>query len=46
MKQLTFSTTIDAPKEIVWRTMLEDETYREWTSAFQEGSYGERLEAG
>jgi uncharacterized protein YndB with AHSA1/START domain len=39
MTRLTFSTTIRAPKELVWRTMLEDETYRQWTSAFQEGSY-------
>lgn len=39
MTRLTFSTTIDAPKDLVWRTMLEDETYRRWTSAFQEGSY-------
>ena len=39
LTRLTYSTTIDAPKEIVWRTMLEDETYRKWTSAFQEGSY-------
>jgi uncharacterized protein YndB with AHSA1/START domain len=39
MTRLTFTTTIDAPKELVWRTMLEDETYRKWTRAFQEGSY-------
>jgi uncharacterized protein YndB with AHSA1/START domain len=39
MNRLTFSTTIDAPKALVWRTMLDDETYRKWTSAFQEGSY-------
>jgi uncharacterized protein (DUF4415 family) len=39
MTRLTFSTTIQAPKDLVWRTLLEDETYREWTSAFQEGSY-------
>jgi L-rhamnose mutarotase len=39
MTRLTYSTTIDAPKDLVWRTMLEDETYRKWTSAFQEGSY-------
>jgi uncharacterized protein YndB with AHSA1/START domain len=37
--RLTFTTTIEAPKERVWRTMLEDETYRQWTSPFQEGSY-------
>jgi uncharacterized protein YndB with AHSA1/START domain len=39
MTRLTFSTTISAPRELVWRTMLDDETYRKWTSAFQEGSY-------
>jgi uncharacterized protein YndB with AHSA1/START domain len=39
MTKLTYSTTIQAPKDVVWRTMLEDETYRDWTSAFQEGSY-------
>ena len=39
MTKLTFSTTINAPKELVWRTMLQDETYRKWTTAFQEGSY-------
>jgi len=39
MPKLTFSATIDAPKEKVWRTMLEDQTYRQWTSVFQEGSY-------
>ena len=39
MTKLKYSTSINAPKEIVWRTMLEDETYRKWTSAFQEGSY-------
>jgi hypothetical protein len=39
MTRLTFSTTINAAKELVWRTMLDDETYRQWTSVFQEGSY-------
>jgi uncharacterized protein YndB with AHSA1/START domain len=39
MTRLTFSTTINAPGELVWRTMLDDETYRKWTSTFQEGSY-------
>jgi uncharacterized protein YndB with AHSA1/START domain len=39
MTRMTFSTTIIAPKELVWRTMLEDKTYRQWTSAFQEGSH-------
>lgn len=39
MEKLTFTTTIAAPAEQVWRAMLDDATYREWTSAFAEGSY-------
>lgn len=38
-QKLHFSTRINAPKEKVWDTMLNDETYREWTSPFMEGSY-------
>jgi len=30
---------IDAPKEKVWRTMLDDDTYRVWTEAFMPGSH-------
>ncbi len=41
MQQLHFSATINAPKEKVWNTMLEDATYREWTEAFHKGSYYE-----
>jgi uncharacterized protein YndB with AHSA1/START domain len=37
--KLTFSISIAAPKELVWHTMLDDQTYRQWTSVFQEGSY-------
>ena len=39
MKKLTLSTSINAPRERVWSTLLDDATYREWTSEFQEGSY-------
>jgi hypothetical protein len=39
MEKMAWSTTIHATKERVWRVMLEDATYREWTSEFQEGSY-------
>jgi L-rhamnose mutarotase len=39
MKKIHFSVFINAPKEKVWNTVLEDATYREWTKAFQEGSY-------
>ncbi len=39
MKQLTFSILMAAPKEKVWNTLLNDPTYRIWTSVFCEGSY-------
>jgi len=29
-----FSTTINAPKKKVWDTMLQNDTFREWTTAF------------
>jgi uncharacterized protein YndB with AHSA1/START domain len=41
MEKLQFSTTINAPKEIVWKNLWEDEGYRKWTSVFTEGSYAE-----
>ncbi len=41
MKTLNFSIFINAPKEKVWSTMLEDATYREWTKAFDATSYYE-----
>jgi uncharacterized protein YndB with AHSA1/START domain len=35
MKQkLHFATTINAPKEKVWDTMLQDATFRQWTALF------------
>jgi len=39
MNRLHFSILIDAPKQRVWHTMLDDRTYREWTRAFNPGSY-------
>ena len=41
MERLHFSIDINAPREKVWKTMLEDQTYREWTTAFMPGSYYE-----
>lgn len=29
-----YTIEIEAPREAVWRTMLDDATYREWTRAF------------
>lgn len=39
MKKIHSEITINASPETVWNVMLEDETYRKWTSAFAEGSY-------
>lgn len=41
MQNLTFTIEINAPKQKVWEIMLADETYREWTASFHEGSYYE-----
>lgn len=38
---LELSIDIDAPKEKIWDVMLQDKTYRIWTSVFHEGSYAE-----
>ncbi len=39
MEKLKFSILIDASKEKVWNTMLEDKTYRIWTEEFSPGSH-------
>jgi uncharacterized protein YndB with AHSA1/START domain len=41
MEKLRYSTKINAPVQDVWSTMLEDASYREWTSVFNSGSYYE-----
>ena len=41
MEKINFSATINAPREKVWRVLWEDASYRNWTSAFTEGSYAE-----
>lgn len=38
METLHFSTHIRAPREAVWKTMLDPETYPLWTASFMEGS--------
>lgn len=39
MDRLKFSIVINAPKEKVWDTMLDDDTYRQWTETFGPGSH-------
>lgn len=40
-KRLHFTLTIAAPISRVWDRMLAPESYKDWTSAFAEGSYYE-----
>jgi uncharacterized protein YndB with AHSA1/START domain len=39
MQRAIYNITIHAPKEKVWQVLLDEPTYRQWTSAFHEGSY-------
>lgn len=39
MTRMEFSIQINAPRERVWHTMLDDATYRVWTAGFHEGSH-------
>jgi len=39
MQKLRRSIFINAPRKRVWNAMLSDGTYRQWTSAFNPGSY-------
>jgi hypothetical protein len=41
MPHLTYTIDIKAPAQKVWDVMLADETYRQWTTPFQGGSYYE-----
>jgi len=41
MTTLKFTAKINAPKEKVWATLWNNNTYRQWTAAFMEGSYAE-----
>lgn len=41
MEKLQFTTKINAPKEVVWKTLWEDATYRKWTSVFSPTSYAD-----
>lgn len=41
MQKQRYTVMINAPREKVWKTMLEDATYREWTRAFNPGSFFE-----
>lgn len=39
MNNLEFKITVDAPAKKLWQVLWNDDMYRKWTSAFQDGSY-------
>lgn len=39
MKTLQFSVAISAVKETVWKTLWEDESFRDWSNFIDEGTY-------
>jgi hypothetical protein len=41
MQTQHYSININAPKEKVWHVLLDEASYREWTAAFNKGSYYE-----
>ena len=41
MEKQTFRISIDAPREKVWDILWSDDTYRQWTSVFSQGSRAE-----
>ncbi len=40
-KTLSFSIDINAPREHVWKCMLDAETFKQWTAAYTPGSHYE-----
>ena len=41
MNRFHYSITISAPRATVWSVLFDDETYRQWTSVFAQGSHFE-----
>lgn len=39
MKKLTFSVIIHSSRELLWQTLWDDATYRDWTAVFTPGSH-------
>ncbi|HVF97326.1 MAG TPA: hypothetical protein VM871_08405 [Flavisolibacter sp.] len=39
MQKMSFKTSIQAPKTKVWEALWDDASYRQWTTAFCDGSY-------
>jgi len=39
VNQLRFSETINASRDRIWQALFDDQTFRQWSSIFAEGSY-------
>ena len=39
MKEMQFQVAINAPKETVWATLWQDETFRQWAGIIDPGTY-------
>jgi hypothetical protein len=39
MKKIQYSIEINTSKDIVWKTLWEDKTFRDWASIIDEGTY-------
>lgn len=48
MKELAFSIQIHASREVVWKTLWDDATFREWATIIDPGTYrlGDLVEGG
>ncbi len=45
METLEFSIDVAAPRERVWEVLWDDETFRDWTSAFADDAAGSHLQS-
>lgn len=45
MHRLHFSIDVEAPRERVWKVLWDDETFRDWTGVFTEGSEGSYIKS-
>lgn len=45
MHRLHFSLDINAPRERVWKVLWVEETFRDWTSVFAEGTEGSYIKS-
>lgn len=45
MHKIQFSIEINAPREKVWNTLWDEDSFRDWTSVFSDGSEGSHIKS-